>query len=368
MNRFISQKFRFYSFVCISLLMFVHGYNLKETYLTPASLVDEQLTFTGFFEYFVSNGLLRFRIPMLFMISGYIFAYQDHKPYVDRVKKRFLSLMVPFFIWSAIGILITYLWQQNTITAQAVMNAKVDQYGVNVPYKNLGWLEILKRWLIAPPSYQLWFIRNLFFYNLLYPFFKWVVKKYPAIWFSITFILMVMIFQFHVIDGQGMFFFTLGIWLNKTSFPIERQPAWFSGYLYWLIFLGLVFIKTFMAFEFETHNTISFWAMMLLHFLAVLAGVVAIWYTGDKAVKWAMNKKWFLAMSSFSFVVFGLHVPILNYVMSLAYMFGHNLPYFRLISYILVPIFILFFCLGVGALLKRLVPKFYRIATGGRGI
>src|SRR5437868_2814066 len=104
MNRFISQKFRFYSFICIALLMFVHGYNLKETYLTPASLVDEPMNFASFIEYFISNGLLRFRIPMLFMISGYIFALQDNKPYGERVKNRFITLIIPYFIWAAIGL------------------------------------------------------------------------------------------------------------------------------------------------------------------------------------------------------------------------------------------------------------------------
>ena len=77
MNRLLSLKFRFYSFVCIALLLFVHGYNLKVTYLEPFSLVREPLTFTTFIEYFMANGILRFRLPMLFTISGYIFAMQD---------------------------------------------------------------------------------------------------------------------------------------------------------------------------------------------------------------------------------------------------------------------------------------------------
>ena len=55
MNRFVSQKIRFFSFVCIALLLFVHGYNLEETYLQPFSLVKEPLTFTTYFEYFVAN-------------------------------------------------------------------------------------------------------------------------------------------------------------------------------------------------------------------------------------------------------------------------------------------------------------------------
>lgn len=368
MNRFISQKFRFYSFICISLLMFVHGYNLRETYLIPATLVNESLTFTSYIEYFIANGILRFRIPMLFLISGYIFALQDHKPYGERVRKRFFSLIIPFLIWSAIGIAITYLWQQFPVAAQAVQNSKVDQLGVNKPYDELGWLQVIRRWLFAPVSYQLWFIRNLFVYNLLYPVFLWIIKRYALPWFIVLFILMLMIFQFYIIDAQGMFFFTLGIWINKTNFPIHRQPTWFSGYLYWLIFLGLVFIKTFMAFEFEEHSAVSYWTMMLLHFLSALAGIVAVWYSLDPLVTWCMRRRWFVWMTSFSFVIFGLHVPLLNYVMSLSHIYLHNLPMYRIITYVFVPLIILAFCILTGAILKRLVPSFYRVATGGRGM
>jgi hypothetical protein len=52
-SRFLSQKLRFYTFVSIVLLLFVHGYNLKWTYLVPFSTVSEDLTFTTFFEYFL---------------------------------------------------------------------------------------------------------------------------------------------------------------------------------------------------------------------------------------------------------------------------------------------------------------------------
>src|SRR3982750_389447 len=120
MNRFLSQKFRFYSFISISLLLYVHGYNLNDSYLTPFSSVQERLTLTTFIEYFLANGALRFRIPLLFIISGYIYALQDSKPYAERVKKRFFTLIVPFLIWSAVGLAITYLLQQFPVTATAV--------------------------------------------------------------------------------------------------------------------------------------------------------------------------------------------------------------------------------------------------------
>src|SRR5215218_4105667 len=81
LSNFTSLKFRFWAFVSMVLLVYVHGYNLDQTYLQPWTIPGHPMTVTAYFEYFFANGILRFRIPMLFVISGFLFAMQDHKPY-----------------------------------------------------------------------------------------------------------------------------------------------------------------------------------------------------------------------------------------------------------------------------------------------
>ena len=367
MNRFTSQKFRFYSFVCIALLLFVHGYNLKQTYLEPFSLVNERLTFTTFIEYFLANGLLRFRLPMLFAISGYFFAMQDHKPYGQRIGKRFRTLLIPYFIWSAVGLLLTYILQQNTVTAQAVFNSQLDQLGDNRPYAEIGWGGIIERWLLRPVSFQLWFIRSLFVYNLAYPVFRWGIMKYPKLWFSLMFLLWISMYRILFFEGQGMLFFSLGIWIYKYNFPIEKKPVWYSRYLSWLFFIGISVIKTFMAFEFEEYTRPVIVVFIILHVVSVMAGVLAIWFSADAVVKWFMQRKWFLWASNFSFIIYGLHIPLLAYLMRLSYMYFDNVPNYRLVTYFIVPCFVLLICIVTGALFRKLWPSGYKVATGGRG-
>lgn len=367
MNRFLSQKFRFYSFVSISLLLYVHGYNLQETYLTPFSSVREPLTFTTFTEYFLANGALRFRIPMLFIISGYIYALETKRQYLERIKRRFATLMVPFFFWSAVGLAITYLWQQYPVTAQAVRNAALDQLGDNRPYNEIGWGGILYRWAVRPVSFHLWFIRSLFIYNLLYPIIKWCVVKYPAIWFSLVFLFWHTIFSVLFIEGQGLFFFSLGIFISKRNYPIHKKPVWFSHYLSWLFYLGISVIKTFMAFELEPNDAATPFILYALHDISIGAGILAIWFGADPVVKWFMDKKWFKWICAFSFTIFALHVPLIHYTTQLAFIYWHNLPDYRLLTYLVVPVVIFFFCVAAGALLRKTFPKVYRVATGGRG-
>lgn len=370
MTRFLSHKIRFYSFACIALLLFVHGYNLNETYLVSFSLVDEPLTVTTFFEYFFANGILRFRIPLLFLISGYIFAMQDKRPYKERIKKRFYTLMIPYFLWSAIGIGITILFLQFPVTKEAVIAAQLDQMGSPTLYTEMSWHELFIRWTIAPISFQLWFIRSLFIYNLAYPAIKWLITKYPKMWFSFLTIGWMIGFSLIFIESMGLLFFSLGLWLRKAEINIEKPPKWFSYYLSWLFFIGLCVIRTFLAFETDNSDESFSHApvFILLYMSSVVSGLLAIWFSADAIVKWFIQKQWFIWSSSFAFFVFGLHVPLLPYVTRIFYHYLSNVPNYRLITYIIAPCTVFFYCIAMGAIIRTYLPKVYNALTGGRGI
>ena len=47
LSTFTSQKFRFWSFISMVLLVFVHGYNLEIRYLQPWTSPNEAMTATG---------------------------------------------------------------------------------------------------------------------------------------------------------------------------------------------------------------------------------------------------------------------------------------------------------------------------------
>jgi fucose 4-O-acetylase-like acetyltransferase len=366
MTRSLSQKFRFFTFVCIALLAYVHGYNLKETYLAPFSTVSEPLTITTFFEYLFANGLLRFRIPMLFLISGYLYALYDHRSYGTQLKGRVRTLLIPYLLWSAGGLFLTFLLQQIPYTADIVQQAGIDQYGDNRPYREIGWNGVLERWIARPISYQLWFIASLFIYNVFYPFIRWCVIRIPYLWLPAAFFFFFSSIMIPLVDGRGLFFFSFGVWLVKKNIPVEEEPPWFSLGLTLIVFVGLSVIKTFMAFELQpTNNT---WrALLALHQLAVLAGIMAMWFGADRVIRWFMKQEWFNYASGFSFFIFGIHVPFLPYLMKWALINFDWLPNYRMLTYLFVPIVVLAISVAAGAFTRRFLPRFYGLLTGGRG-
>ena len=164
-----------------------------------------------------------------------------------------------------------------------------------------------------------------------------------------------------------MLFFSFGIWLYKSNYPIDKKPDWYSHYLGWLFFLGISIIKTFMAFELEPGTPATFWTMITLHAVTILAGIIAVWYGCDELVKWCMKRKWFVWASSFSFVIYGLHVPVIIYLTMYLFKLWSGFQYYRLLTYFVAPVLVLAFCIMIGALLRSLLPRVYRVMTGGRG-
>lgn len=367
MNDFLSRKFKFYSFLSMLLLVFVHGYNLENSYLQPFTVVEEPVTLTTFTEYFLANGLFRFRIPMLFIISGYLFAAHDAKPYGARMKKRLRTLGIPYLCWSAFALLLTFVWQQFPATAQAVKQAQLDQLGDNRPYTEIGLGGILFRWTLAPVAFQLWFIRSLLVYNALYPLLLKAVLKIPKIWFPIVVFLWFTTFGVIFIEGEGLLFFTLGMAIQKSSFEIEKTPRWLHLKLWFPIFIISAALKTFLAFQFGWDIT-SFIILSLLHKICVFSGLVTVWYGCNKLVSFFMNRKWFVWLSAFAFIIYALHVPLVNYSTRIAFTYFSDMPYMRLVTFIVLPIIIIGCCVLTGTVFRSVFPKVYTLATGGRGL
>lgn len=372
LNPFLSQKFRFWSFVAMFLLVFVHGYNVDTRYLQPWTIPAEPLTPTGFVEYLLANGLLRFRIPMLFIISGYLFALHDEQPYKQRVRKRLRTLLAPYAIWSAFGILLTFVLEFSPYMRGAITSSHVVQIDdTRMFLHDYRWYEIAFRWMFMPVSYQLWFIRVLLIYNIAYPLIARAVTGRTAryVFFSFAVLLWLASFDVILLEGEGLLFFSLGVWIQKTGFCIESPKPWLNPIGWFSAFVGLAVIKTWLAFAGQPLLGDGVYPLMtLLHKGTVISGLIACWYGSDAIVRWCMARPWFVWLSAFSFMIYALHAPLVAYLIDPTIAALQPLPAARLLAFILLPLAIIAFCVATGAALRRITPGFYGLLTGGRGM
>lgn len=370
-NPFLSQKFRFWSFVSMFLLVFVHGYNLEFRYLQPWSTPMEAMTPTAFLEYLLANGLFRFRIPMLFIISGFLFAMHDEQPHGQRVKKRLRTLGLPYLLWSALGIALTFALEFHPYTRAIIADSHVVQIDDSrLLLTDYRWYELMFRWIFLPVPYQLWFIRVLLIYNLAYPWIRSAVmgKISRPIFFAIVILLWMGTMGFLLFEGEGLLFFSLGVWMQKTGFSIEQPRGWMNPRAWFAAFLVMAVAKTWLAFEGQALMGRSVFPLIAsLHKGTVLSGLIAAWYGGDSLVRWFMERKWFVWLSAFSFMIYALHAPFVAYFINPVVHLFQPFEAARLAAFVFLPLVVIAICVSVGALLRTLLPKTYSLLTGGRG-
>jgi fucose 4-O-acetylase-like acetyltransferase len=369
---FTSDKFKFWSFISMVLLVFVHGYNIQDRYMQPWTIPAEPFTISGFIEYFLANGIFRFRIPMLFIISGYLFSMNDYRPYKSRTWKRFRTLFIPYLIWSAIGIIFTYSLELVPLSRALVSDSHVVQIdNTRLLLHDYKWYELLFRWILMPVPYQLWFIRVLFIYNLAYPAIRWCIMNRIARWIFFIFAALLWIGTINVglIEGEGLLFFSLGIWMQKFSFNIESPSPRLKPVFWGTLFVSLAFVKTVLAWNGQLlPGNAMFPILTLMHKIVVISGLVACWYGLDPLVKWCMKHSWFIWLSSFAFIIYAMHAPLVAYLITPFLSFFSTIPASRLIAFIVLPTLIISLSIFTGFLLRILVPKIYSTLTGGRGI
>jgi membrane-bound acyltransferase YfiQ involved in biofilm formation len=81
-----------------------------------------------------------------------------------------------------------------------------------------------------------------------------------------------------------------------------------------------------------------------------------------------MSRPWFVWLSAFSFMIYALHAPLVAYLIDPVFHLVNNLPGYRMLTFVFLPLSVIALAIGTGAMLRRFIPGFYSILTGGRGL
>jgi membrane-bound acyltransferase YfiQ involved in biofilm formation len=81
-----------------------------------------------------------------------------------------------------------------------------------------------------------------------------------------------------------------------------------------------------------------------------------------------MQRKWFVWLTAFAFMIYALHAPLVAYSIEALFDVVNQVPHYRLLSFIFLPLTIIALAVSVGALLRKFSPGLYGVLTGGRGL
>jgi peptidoglycan/LPS O-acetylase OafA/YrhL len=81
-----------------------------------------------------------------------------------------------------------------------------------------------------------------------------------------------------------------------------------------------------------------------------------------------MDRKWFVWLSAFSFMIYAMHAPLVAFLIDPALSLLAPLPGTHLITFIALPIAMISAIIVSAAILRKLLPGAYGLLTGGRGM
>lgn len=358
-----SRTISFLRFPLIVGVVLIHSV-FGESYLEKLTMTpDIDFPIYTTVSYLFSQIISRIAVPLFFFFSGFLFFYRtsfSSQTYIQKLKKRSKTLLIPYLIWNLITLAFTFTIQLLVPNLLSGRNKLISDYTATDflwTFWDTKMIDPLSHEHHFPIDFPLWFIRDLMIVVLLSPVIYFLIKK----------------LKHYAVAALGILWM-FGWWINVTGFS-SAAVFFFSFGAYFSIY-GKNFVeamKPFLSISAVTYTILTIAELCLrgyewtsyLHNANILVGIVlSVSLSAHFISKGTWKVCPFLAESSFFIYVY--HGMITGRLTAL---FSKFLP-----PSDMVLLFIYLFCpaitIGAGLLayrcLKRYLPKTTAFVTGGR--
>ncbi len=294
------------------------------------------------------------------MISGYLLAYKFDGDIISLYKKKAKSLLIPYLLVNAVTLIyvafIEFIWYKHQVTGFWGEH-KVWEFSIG---------EWFYRLVLSPIPFQMWYLRVLFIFILLYPALSFLLKKWPI------YLLTVLLFWRLLLTGSHfslLFYFSAGIYFFQQSINLIKKPSNKSLLLAAFIVFVTVCIKTLIAFNLLNFQPIiEKYSLQSLQTIHAIFTCYVVWFSCDALINKLKDKTWYKAAVSASFVIYAFHEPVTIKLIPISLELFSSFPLPKLWAFLVLPIFIVLVCMLFDKLLFKAFPNFYSLLTGKRGI
>ena len=351
-----SLRLKVLRFPLIVGVVFIHNYSLTSTQHGGALGLAEAGGMLDFVRNVVSHGVARVSVPLLFLISGYLF-FHDFEPTVAvllaKLKSRSRTLLLPFIFWNAANLAIIAAAQSFPLTAKYLSGKTALVSKVDCAFLLGAILGVHG----DPISYQFWFVRDLMVLVLATPLIYLLCRRggIPILLAVLT--LWLANVQWVPIPAlDATLFFMTGAWFaikRIDLFSLDRVGA-----------LALLLYVPALLFD-------AIWfgpaADTLVPKLSILLGVVCVLWMTQFAIRSDDLKNRLVRLSGTSFFVFAAHEPLLTICRKLLYrLIPPHSSYLALGFYFLIPAFVICLLAALHPRMKVHFPRFTAFSCGGR--
>ena len=360
-----SNKIKLISFFGTIALIFVHNESDINGEMTPSMIVSTSFGWSDVVQNFILNGLLRFRLPFMMIISVFFMFYRPKHSYLLHIKSKFRTIGFPYLLISLSGLFITFLFEtffvpQNSVYAFSGMIGK--------KIIDLSLTEFISYVIKSPIVFQLWYLRVLFIFVLFMPFIKYLITKIPVLFLGT--VLMVWLFTNRIGGGEndrGYLFFFFGAYLAINKINTSKEFSFFSAKSSLAIFIILAVFKTFLTF-YGSHlfGSYAHFSVSFLYKLNEIFGLYAVWFVFDSILLRLMDQQLWMRITESSFFIYAFHAPLIVFINKILKLSNNIFSTNAMLSFFLIPVMVLLITLMLEDTIKRISQKFYSLLTGGR--
>lgn len=349
----LSQTISWLRFPLIVGIVYLHTFILNRP-VGEHVITAENAPIFVIFEHVTKADIGEIAVPLFFFISGFLFFYNvnvfNKQVYVRKLKSRFRTLVIPYFVWNTLFLLyVAFLgWVLPSLLTFKKSFLTMEPLDVMNTY-----------WDLSQGLIPLWFIRDLIVINLFSWFIYWIIKpQYSAI---LLFLLGLVFLssKWHYIPGIGLrssFPYMLGAWfsIKKCNF-IDL----FYKYRYVLLTLFVLLVLG------DTLLWMSGNSNFSVNRLCLLCGLITIpLLVAEGLIRGQIHLQKWKEESSFFVYVFHMFIVHLPFVL-LARIIPLN-DFTATILQMAIPIMVAYICVMIYWIMRKTMPTMMKIAVGGR--
>jgi len=324
---------------------------------------------------FFSHVLPHIAVPTFFLISGYLFFYKlnewNMKVYINKVKKKVHTLIIPYLIWNLISFFAIFgiNFGANLLRGRSVSNVLLylQEKGLHIFWDCNFWTDGRINWLgtqtymSGPFNIPLWFLRDLIVVTLFTPLIYWIVKRtklFGLLLLGIAYASCVWP-DWPGFGVSAFFFFSIGAYLSvhRKNIIEEFRKVEIPSYILAFSFLVAETV-------FDGPNTEIGYRLYPFYIIWVVFFIFNITARLLQTQKVKMSP----TLSNSSFFIYASHtILILTFCsFTIGKIVIWNNPLALSIRYMITPVVSIGVCLCLYLLMKKYTPKLLNLLTGNR--
>ena len=305
-----------------------------------------------------------FTSPILAMISGYLFFYgsENHFGFMEKVRRRIPSLIVPYVLWS-LGFFVIYFL--------------IKELAVNFFHYHQWYLELRPltlqnalHSLIVPPLVNFWYLQNLI---LIIPFniiFFYILKHRIASYVFFLGILFIFAYNPFSIYFQPRFlpFYLMGCYFGYHEVLLPKYEAIIEFVrVRTRVLASVIWVPLILFISLETGFIEYEGILRILLKIGIVLFLLIFFYNILEADLNGRVFRYLKKYKPFSFFLFAIHTFIFSLVQRPLFKLFENLfinKYFTLFFSLFTVVIVLMIALILGVFVKKKWPRFFGMITG----